>query len=925
MTTRPVNFSVGSFTSLDLMQLEPMLCAGLRKFFNFKGHSLHFPLLGEGEIPPASAEFLPDEGKLLLPLCRLAAQADSGFDNSGQDSFMGVFVARGVDESIRPILPCLPAAASTCLENLILYHRTLRDEVSGLFSRDYFLRLLTAELEKLREPLRGVPHQSGAAADEAFADAFGGFAAGGGGRFSLMTLRLNGLAGVVREHGYSRAERLLALLASGLEAGKPGRALAGRGADNEFCIILPGFGAQACQELAVDLASALDKVILVNEVSGRKASVSISVGYADCPRDLDGLERHTPAEQSRLLLRRARLAAVMAWEGRRLTAQAGARRFFSGLAATLNARPAVLSYRGVLAEGGHVLQVAPLSRLQVNLGKSSGARVGQRFTVWGYVFEGGAAQDLPGSPGEVTRRYKGEICLMDVRANEATAELTYCDDPYFPPEPGDQLLLVGPGQASVPTLPTFEQMPESALDPATGFLSYTDFLPAWCREREKHEKSALLLTRFSLLDQDFDLPESADEFELPDAANSPDESGASDVSGALDASEASDLPAATGGPRERLMRWEARWDKLMAACAEEFRHAFGPDCLYGRYAMNSFIVFVPDGFSEKFAGKLPKALPNALPDQLRLKAEELCGRLKNNQLACAVGIAPHPFLDFSRADGPDNAHKALEYALLLPFPQVGALDTLALNISADRRYSQGDSLGAISEYKKALLCDESNILAWNSLGVLLAGLGHSAEARRHFAEALRRDPDDPATLYNLGQLCQSTGEFDEAERLYSRCLELKPEGIYPLYRLGQLAEQRGDNRRAREHYSRAVNMPAARFANQPANWSARGAGGQGLARRGLARLAMREGRLEDAREELHEALLANPNDAVALQLLAGLYLDAGENPRVAESLARQAAALRPDLKAAWLELARALKLSGYADKAREALIRAGEL
>ncbi|MDL2307879.1 tetratricopeptide repeat protein, partial [Desulfovibrio sp. OttesenSCG-928-C06] len=102
-------------------------------------------------------------------------------------------------------------------------------------------------------------------------------------------------------------------------------------------------------------------------------------------------------------------------------------------------------------------------------------------------------------------------------------------------------------------------------------------------------------------------------------------------------------------------------------------------------------------------------------------------------------------------------------------------------------------------------------------------------------------------------------------------------------------------------------------------------GGQMLTRRSLARLAIREGRLDDAREELHEALLINPNDAQALQMLASLYLDAGEDPRVAESLARQSAALRPDFKAAWMELARALEAVGKQPEAREAMMKAGEL
>jgi Flp pilus assembly protein TadD len=337
----------------------------------------------------------------------------------------------------------------------------------------------------------------------------------------------------------------------------------------------------------------------------------------------------------------------------------------------------------------------------------------------------------------------------------------------------------------------------------------------------------------------------------------------------------------------------------MAACAELFRSELGERCLYGRYGLNSFIIFVP--------GVDMAALPGLVKQAESLSAKNF--EDKSIALQSALGIARHPFLDFHKGDLLENAHKALEYALLLPAPHVGVLDSLALNISADRRYSLGDQLGAISEYKRALLCDENNILAWNSLGVTLATLGQHNEARRHFEEALKRNDRNAATLYNLGQLSESNGDYAEALKFFLRCQELSPTNTYVIYRLGQLAEQRGDNAHAAACYKQAALLP----------------GGEFITRRALAKLAIKENRLEDAHEELHEALLINPNDALALQLLAMLYLNEGENPLVAESLARQSAALRPDFKAAWLELARALEASGKEREAREAIMKAGEL
>ncbi len=132
--------------------------------------------------------------------------------------------------------------------------------------------------------------------------------------------------------------------------------------------------------------------------------------------------------------------------------------------------------------------------------------------------------------------------------------------------------------------------------------------------------------------------------------------------------------------------------------------------------------------------------------------------------------------------------------------------------------------------------------------------------------------------------------------------------MYARVRLGQLAEAAGNIDEARLHYQDAVDLDAE----------------SSLPLQRLAVLARQEGSLEQAREYLHQALLRNPTDAVALSLMAELYLDGGEDPELAETLARQSVARRPDLRKGWIVLARALEALGRRGEAHDALVKAGD-
>ncbi|HBR06955.1 MAG TPA: diguanylate cyclase, partial [Desulfovibrio sp.] len=274
-------------------------------------------------------------------------------------------------------------------------------------------------------------------------------------------------------------------------------------------------------------------------------------------------------------------------------------------------------------------------------------------------------------------------------------------------------------------------------------------------------------------------------------------------------------------------------------------------------------------------------------------------------LNLAVGIARFPYLRLDRAAALENAGKALDHALLLPPPRAALFDSVSLNIAADKLFVDGDFFGALEEFKLALLADENNLTARNSLGVCLAQLGRLEQARQHFEQVIAADPKDIMAHFNLGRACQRLGDLKRAREAYRRCLKLDPRHIFSLLRLGTLAERENKPAQAEKFYLQAAELPE----------------GHKLTPRLLARVCLARGRTEQAREYLHLALQANHNDAQAMHLLARLYLDSGEDPQIAEVLARQSSALSPDKEEYWQTLSLALAAQGKDEEARQVELR----
>ncbi|CCO25163.1 Diguanylate cyclase and serine/threonine protein kinase with TPR repeats [Maridesulfovibrio hydrothermalis AM13 = DSM 14728] len=343
-------------------------------------------------------------------------------------------------------------------------------------------------------------------------------------------------------------------------------------------------------------------------------------------------------------------------------------------------------------------------------------------------------------------------------------------------------------------------------------------------------------------------------------------------------------PAEHGGNFQKLT------DAQVQKVASRAETIFDESCMGGRYSLNSLIYFYPQEESD-----------SVMENILRLIRE--CSA--DFDIELGAGVSSFPFLNYRRSEILDNCRKALDHSLMMDQPMVAQFDSVSLNISADRLYVDGDIYGAIEEFKLALLADSDNILARNSLGICYAQVGKPEQARKQFELVLEITPKNIMALYNLGWVCQMLGNREKAREAYEKCLELEPENVFSLVRLGVLAEQDKGLDEAEQFYLKAADLK----------------GGDSLTMRHLARISYARKDVNKAREYLHLALNANHNDAYAMNLLARLYLESGEDPQIAEVLARQSSALKPGKEQFWETLAEVLVAQGKDSEAEQVLSR----
>ena len=794
----------------DIIEYEPLLKSSLKELLSFSSYSLMFPAVSPEELEPDPGHPF---GKAVLDGDRLQVPLIRG------DRLLAIFEARGVDaQATAQALPYLPVMVSLCLEQLALRKLAITDPLTGLANRHCLHGALMREISGILGSIMPGPE---AVAD----DSLQGHSA----CFGLIMLDLDRFRQVNEFYGHLFGDNILALAAERLREACPKQTLVCRLDGDSFGVLWPQASRAKLAELAASLGAEMAKVTARFAPLREDVSVSASIGFVNYPQDLQGSQfQKPPAEQAWLVLEKAEKALS--------TAKA-------------SGRGQVYAFNQILAQGGVVLEVMPMNRLVLNLGRSVDAHEGQRFLVWSRKFNG--RETIVGGSGDVVfghypPMYKAEVSLVEVQDEMAIAEILVQNDPDWVIEKGDKLTLLDEHAGLMEQREAQPGARAPQKDLLTGLYPYRDFLQAWQAVRGQSKTFCMALMRVQ-------------------------------------------APHAERTPMDQMKE-----EQFFQALTNRAETLFGPSALGGRYSMNCVVYHVPD--------MEPAECAEAVRE---LFGDERCAGLEKS-----VGIAGFPFLDFTRSDTLDNARKALDHAALLQDERIACFDSVSLNISADRIFAQGDVYDAIAEYKKALTADEGNLLARNSLGVCYARLNKYAAARAIFQDLTASHPDHVMPLYNFGCACLKDGDPEAARQAFEQVLAIRPDHIYALIRLGLMAEDEGDFEGAQSLYERVGSAPQG---DGPAS---------GLAHRYLARLAFRRDDRDTARELLHQAITANPQDAHSFHLLAKIYLERGDDPEIAESLARQSVHLKPDAPGFWEVLVSALEQQGKADEAAQTKIRA---
>jgi tetratricopeptide (TPR) repeat protein len=280
-----------------------------------------------------------------------------------------------------------------------------------------------------------------------------------------------------------------------------------------------------------------------------------------------------------------------------------------------------------------------------------------------------------------------------------------------------------------------------------------------------------------------------------------------------------------------------------------------------------------------------------------------------------AGICAYPCGDFSKAEVLFNCRKALYHATFLDEVKAVVFDSISLNLSGDVYYGDGDLARAVSEYRRGLLLDDTNINLHNSLGVTLATMNKFVQASACFEKALQIDGGNFMALYNLGLAEQARGR-------------LEPACAYLEEALRHLMVKKPVPRFSRNFACRWACLPGnSAIINELSNTFSPGERCMVRELRGgkacyyLGRAYAETGNFRLAMEELQRALQFNEFDDRAMSLLGFVYLRAGEGDEIALTLCRKSVELEPGNRAYRLRLAEALIQCGLHGEARDYLRR----
>ncbi|GBE76581.1 hypothetical protein myaer87_38080 [Microcystis aeruginosa NIES-87] len=124
----------------------------------------------------------------------------------------------------------------------------------------------------------------------------------------------------------------------------------------------------------------------------------------------------------------------------------------------------------------------------------------------------------------------------------------------------------------------------------------------------------------------------------------------------------------------------------------------------------------------------------------------------------------------------------------------------------NQKYMNGDFIGAIASFDRALEIKPDYHQAWDNRGIALHKLGRFEQAIASYDRALEFKPDFHEAWINRGVALGNLGRFEEAIASYDRALEIKPDLHQAWYNRGVALYNLGRFEEAIASYDRALEF-----------------------------------------------------------------------------------------------------------------------
>ncbi len=804
----------------------------------------------------------PTNGQENDPLQRAASKGRAVFDERGgrlvvplaeRGRTLALLIIGGVTaEQLTPAAaPYLAALVETSLDLVRLRLSAETDPVTGLANEATLDEALVHALGRL-SPAQTVSRPAlDAGEDEA--------------GLALLACAPQGFTGLVDRYGRRLGDRLLLALARKLRGLGPAVLRTGR-VGQALVLVLKG-GPAVVREMAGHLRR-LARELDLTTPQGEPLAVRLHLGAAILEPQL--WEAGGVAVEAAAVLKARALRAL-------------------DCATRLEGEQPLL-FNEIADRAGHVLDILPLDRVRLDLGRVHGLSEGERFAVL-----------APAGGRQGQTAIKAELRVVSLGESDAVAEVLALGDPTWGIRPGDPLRRLGqePGQGLEAglerTILVAGRELRLGLDEASGLANHRSFMNLFGLMSAQDGPLCAVLARVEGLE------------------------GLREVAG-REASEA-----------------------LLVALARAARGVWpNPDWL-GRYAPDTLVGLLPGAAPERAADLARKiieitAAQIGRPLRAGVAFHPCPGFTSADLLANAAKALVHAgFLepgavvvfdalslnvsgDALFAQG--RLHEAVaeyERGLLLSPEEPNLLNSLGV---CQGHLGQTDK--ALTSFQRALAVAPDDYMAHFNLGFAQMEQGQLESAGRHLAKSLELSPDNPDVLFQLGRLAQTQGRLAEAADFFARAAAL-PGCRRAVHRhLAQVLISAGRAAEAEEPYKQALKVnphDAAALSGLAGLYLDRGANREialSLARRAHD-LEPQEGR---HLRVLAQALAENGQAEEAARVLSAAGVEQMRDPFWHLQLGQVEARLG-NLSAAREHLRRALELEPNLEAARRALADLG--